>query len=107
RYELYSSKIYDDVRLVFAPEDAMGFFGGDPDNFTFPRFDLDAAFFRAYESDGRPATPRAFLKWNPAGPTDGATVFVSGRPVATERMLTVAQLATLRDVVYPSRLDTW
>ena len=85
RYHLYAYRKYTDVRLVFAPESAVAFFGGDPDNFEFPRYDLDVAFFRAYE-DGKPAKPLRHLKWG-KGSTEGDLVFVSGHPgfnVATE-----------------------
>jgi peptidase S46-like protein len=103
-YQLYVYKKYTDVRLVFAPEVSIAFFGGDPDNFTFPRYDYDLAIFRVYEN-GNPLHPKDYLKWNPAGPKDGETVFVSGNPGRTDRMDTLAQLARLRDVVYPYYLD--
>jgi hypothetical protein len=103
-YQLYVYKKYTDVRLVFAPEVSIAFFGGDPDNFTFPRYDYDLAIFRVYEN-GSPLRPKDYLKWNPAGPKDGETVFVSGNPGRTDRMDTLAQLARLRDVVYPYYLD--
>ncbi len=100
KYVLYTYKRYTDLRLVFAPEATIAFFGGDPDNFTYPRFDLDMALFRAYEGD-KPATPAAFLKWNEGGAKDGETVFVSGNPGATGRLQPFAQLERLRDTVYP------
>src|SRR5262249_41483790 len=100
--QLYQYKKYTDVRLVFAPEQGIAFFGGDPDNFTFPRHDLDVAFFRAYEN-GRPARPEAYLKWGTAGANDGDLVFVSGNPGSTSRLDTVAQLRSERDVVQPIR----
>ncbi|MDB5459914.1 MAG: peptidase [Caulobacteraceae bacterium] len=100
QYELYRYRIYDDVRLVFAPEFAMAFFGGDPDNFNFPRYDLDVSFLRLYE-DGQPAATPDHLTWNPAAPRAGEPVFVAGNPGATERLLTVAQLETQRDVALP------
>ena len=102
-YQLYSYKKYTDVRLVFAPEADIAFFGGDPDNFTFPRYDYDLAIFRVYEND-KPAQPKDYLRWNAAGPKDGDTVFVSGNPARTERMDTLAQLTRLRDVAYPYNL---
>jgi S1-C subfamily serine protease len=108
-YHLYRYRRYTDVRLVFAPEAEIAFFGGDPDNFTFPRFDLDMALFRVYEG-GRPLAPRDWLRWSPAGPKDGDVVFVSGHPARTSRLATVAELQTLRDVVYPhtlARLRGW
>lgn len=99
-YHLYKYKKYDDVRLVFAPEFQMAFFGGDPDNFTFPRFDLDITFFRVYE-DGKPAHTENYLKFAQEGVKDGDLVFVSGHPGRTSRLLTVSQLEFLRDVQYP------
>jgi hypothetical protein len=103
-YHLYRFKKYTDVRLVFAPEQAIAFFGGDPDNFEYPRFDLDICLFRVYE-DGRPARPRHFLKWSPSGARDGELVFVSGHPGRTDRLNTVAHLEFLRDLIYPRLLD--
>lgn len=104
QYHLYRFKKYTDVRLVFAPEQAIAFFGGDPDNFEYPRFDLDICFFRVYE-DGKPARVPHFLQWSPAGPKDGELVFVSGHPGRTDRLNTVAHLEYLRDRVYPRTLD--
>ena len=100
QYALYRYRIYDDVRLVFAPEFATAFFGGDPDNFNFPRYDLDVAFLRLYE-DGQPAVTPEHLTWNPTPPKVGAPVFVAGNPGGTERLLTVAQLETQRDLALP------
>lgn len=102
-FHLYQYKKYTDVRLVFAPEEGIAFFGGDPDNFTFPRHDLDVALFRAYEN-GAPARPESFLKWGTAGANDGDLVFVAGNPGATSRLQTVAQLQSERGVVLPTRL---
>jgi hypothetical protein len=104
KYHLYSYNKYTDVRLVFAPEQSIAFFGGDPDNFTYPRYDLDLAIFRVYTED-KPLAAKDFLKWNADGPKDGDTVFVSGHPGSTDRMDTTAQLARLRDLVYPYYLD--
>ena len=105
-YWLYRYKKYTDVRIVFAPEQQAAFFGGDPDNFTFPRYDLDFALFRAYEN-GRPVQSKEYLKWNPKGAAEGDLVFVSGHPGSTERGLTLSQLETDRDVLYPMRLDRY
>jgi hypothetical protein len=102
-YSLYRSKRFTDVRLVFAPEGDMAFFGGDPENFTFPRFDLDMAIFRVYDGD-QPLAPSDFLAWNAQGPKDGDVVFTSGNPGSTSRDDTVAELEVLRDVVYPRAL---
>ena len=102
-YHLYRYKRYDDVRLVFAPEQQMAFYGGDPDNFEYPRFDLDICFFRVYES-GQPARIENFLKWNSRGPGDGELTFVSGSPGKTDRQLTVDELADKRDREVPSWL---
>lgn len=100
QYHLYRYKKYTDVRLVFAPEADIAAFGGDPDNFTFPRYCLDFAFFRAYEN-GKPAKPAAFLKWSKEGVKDGELIFVPGNPGTTGRLATVAELEFYRDVAYP------
>jgi len=104
-YHLYRYKRYTDVRLVFAPEQQAAFFGGDPDNFEFPRHDLDICFFRAYEN-GQPAKVKGFLRFSPEGARDGDLVFVSGHPGHTDRLLTVAQLVAMRDHGLPFRLDS-
>jgi hypothetical protein len=100
RYDLYRYRRHQDVRLVFAPEYSIAFFGGDPDNFMFPRWDLDMAFLRVFE-DGKPLAARDFLRWNPRGPQEGDLVFVSGNPGGTDRQLTVAELEYERDVAIP------
>jgi hypothetical protein len=99
-FKLYKYRRYADVRLVFAPELDAAFFGGDPDNFNFPRYDLDCAFLRLYDG-GKPAVTPAFLTWSTTAPQAGEPVFVSGNPGVTERQLTSAQLRTLRDVALP------
>lgn len=104
-YHLYRFKRYTDVRLVFAPESQIAFYGGDPDNFEFPRFDLDICLFRAYEN-GQPAKVKNFLKFSPTGAKDGELVFVSGHPGRTSRLLTVAELEYLRDQGLPNRLNS-
>lgn len=102
-YHLYRTKRYTDVRIVFAPEEQIAFYGGDPDNFEFPRYDLDICLFRAYEN-GQPAKIKNFLRFSRAGASDGELVFVSGHPARTGRLLTVAELENLRDQILPFRL---
>lgn len=104
-YHLYRYKRYTDVRIVFAPEKAIAFFGGDPDNFEYPRYDLDIAFLRAYEN-GKPAVVKNYLKLSSAGVGQNDLVFVSGNPGRTDRLLTVASLLSLRDVTLPLRLES-
>ena len=99
-YDLYRYKRYTDVRLVFAPEFTVAQFGGDPDNFNFPRFDFDIGLLRAYEGD-KPAASPEFLRWGVNGSKDGDLVFVSGNPGGTSRELTVSQLAFARDTAFP------
>ena len=99
-YHLYRFKRYDDVRLVFAPEQQSAFYGGDPDNFEYPRFDLDICIFRVYEN-GRPLKIDNYLKFNPRGPIDGELTFVSGHPGKTDRQLTVDEMAGMRDRELP------
>jgi hypothetical protein len=102
-YHLYRYKKYTDVRLVFAPEVGIAFFGGDPDNFEYPRYDLDVCFFRAYEND-KPVHPADYLKWSASGAKDGDLVFVSGHPGSTSRLNTLTHLQFYRDVAYPFTL---
>src|SRR5438105_6148841 len=104
QYHLYRYKRYDDVRLVFAPEEQIAFYGGDPDNFEYPRFDLDVCIFRAY-GNGQPAKIEHYLKWNTKGPADGELTFVSGNPGRTDRALAVSELAELRDGEIPYLLN--
>jgi Peptidase S46 len=103
-YHLYRYKKYTDVRLVFAPEVQVASFGGEVDNFEFPRFDLDINFFRAYENN-EPVHPKHFLKWNPAGATEDELVFVIGNPGSTNRLDTIASLKFRRDMQLPYYLD--
>ncbi len=103
RYDLYQYKRYTDLRLVFAPEFGIAFFGGDPDRSTYPRYDLDIAFLRAYEN-GRPADTPHYLKWSAEGVKDGDLVFAAGSPGATARLATAAQLAFYRDTALPLAL---
>ncbi len=104
KYVLYTSKKYTDVRLVFAPEFDVAFFGGDPDNFEYPRYDLDVCFFRAYE-DGKPVRPAHFLQWSPSGSKEGDLTFVAGHPGRTSRLFTMAHLEYLRDHGFPFTMD--
>ena len=105
-YWLYRNKKYTDVRIVFAPEEQIAFFGGDYDNFTYPRYCLDITFLRAYEN-GKPAKVDHYLKWSETGPKDGEFVIASGYPGSTARLLTVAQLAYQRDVGNPLLKQVW
>jgi Peptidase S46 len=103
QYWLYRYKRYTDIRLVFAPEQQAAFFGGDPDNFTYPRYDIDFAIFRIYEND-KPVRSDHYLHWNEKGAEDGELVFASGHPAGTQRELTLSQLQTMRDANLPNLL---
>ncbi len=103
-YHLYRSKKYTDVRLVFAPESAIAAFGGDVDNFEYPRTSLDVAFFRAYEN-GKPAKVTHYFRWSPAGPAENDMVLVTGHPGTTNRLETLAKLKHRRDVTLPYDLS--
>ena len=102
-YHLYRYRRFQDVRLVFAPEAAIAHFGGDPDNFMFPRYSLDVSFLRIYD-DGKPARTKRHLLWSPSGAKEGDLTFVSGNPGTTSRLFTVAELEYERDVAIPRRL---
>ncbi len=101
RFDLYKYQRYQDVRLVFAPEFQIAFFGGDPDNFMFPRYDLDVSFVRIYGKDGKPVKTPDYLKWSAENAKDGDVTFVAGNPGGTSRLMTVAQLEMQRDVALP------
>ena len=105
-YQLYRYKKYTDVRLVFAPEFQMAFFGGDEDNFTYPRYDLDITFFRVYENN-KPAVIKDYFGWSKTGTANDELIFVSGHPGSTGRWLTDSQLGFLRDTDYPWRMTTY
>jgi len=103
RYQIYRYRRWQDVRLVFAPETSAAFFGGDPENFNFPRHDLDAAFIRVYEA-GKPAVTKHYFPFSPEPPLDAQLVFVSGNPGATKRLFTPAQVQLEREVILPFRI---
>jgi len=102
-YHLYEYKKYTDIRLVMAPEFGAAFFGGDPENFTYPRYNLDICFFRAYEG-GKPVQVKHFFRWSKDGVKEGELVFVPGNPGSTGRLMTVTELEFSRDVAMPMGL---
>lgn len=101
KYSAYIYKRYDDVRLVFSPELSLGFFGGDDDNFTYPRYTLDCNFFRVYDENGKPLKTDHYFKWSANGPSEGELVFTVGNPGSTGRLNTSEQLEFNRDVQFP------
>jgi len=105
QYMLYEYERYSDIRLVFTPELQIGFFGGDPDNFTYPRYNLDVSFVRAYGPDGQPAETPHYFEWNPDGPEEGDVIFVTGQPGSTSRQITVSQYMYEREIRHPLLLE--
>lgn len=105
KYSLYGFKRYSDIRLVLYPELPLGYYGGDPDNFTYPRYNLDFTFYRAYDEDGNPLNPSNYFDFKPAGAVEDEAVFVVGNPGSTGRYLTMAQLYYQRDVSAPTILS--
>ncbi len=104
KYSLYGYKRYNDVRLVFAPETQIAFYGGDYDNFTYPRYDVDCAFYRVYDEDGKPLKTKNYFKWSKEGAKEGEVIFVIGNPGRTSRLFTISQLEFYRDFAYPYSL---
>ncbi len=105
QFKAYTYRRYDNIRLVFAPETQMGYYGGDPDNFTFPRYSLDFSIFRAYDENDQPLQTEHFFQWNPEGTEEGDLVFIIGNPGSTTRMQTVAELEYRRDITEPAILE--
>jgi hypothetical protein len=100
KYSLYGYRRYDDVRVVFFAESEMGLYGGDPDNFTYPRYNLDCAFLRVYDENGKPLETKNYLPFSTNGIVEGEPLFVVGNPGTTKRLKTVAQLEYYRDIYY-------
>jgi hypothetical protein len=106
KHSVYGYKRYEDIRLVIVPEVQIGFYGGEEDNFTYPRYNLDFTFWRAYDKNGKPVdSSKNYMQFNPNGPEEGEPVFVIGNPYRTERYKTVAQLEYDRDISYPALID--
>ena len=106
QYHLYLYRKFTDVRLVFAPEFDAAFYGGDPDNFTFPRYCLDMTLWRVYDN-GKPLASKNYLPWSTTGVKEGDAVFTSGHPGPTQRLNTVAHLEFLRDHALPLSFEAF